>query len=91
MCNLYTKYIDNVQSKIAKGIGILFKLDKIFISNALSILSYALVQPYLGCGILIWGYTYKSHLNTLQLSQNKAMRAVTKQRSSDRITSIYRR
>ena len=39
----------------------------------------------------IWGYTYKFYLNTLQLSQNKAMRAITKQRLSDRITPVYRR
>ena len=54
-------------------------------------LYYALVHPHFTYGILIWGSTYKSYLNTLQLSQNKAMRAIIKQRSSDRITPIYRR
>ena len=54
-------------------------------------LYYALVHPHLTYSILIWGSTYKSKLNTLQLLQNKAMRAITKQRSSDRITPIYRR
>ena len=54
-------------------------------------LYYALVHPHLTYCILIWGSTYKSYLNTLQLSQNKAMRAITKQRWSDRITPIYRR
>ena len=54
-------------------------------------LYYALVHPHLTYGILIWGSTCKSHLNTLQLPQNKAMRAISKQRSSDRITPIYRR
>ena len=49
------------------------------------------IHPHLTYGILIWGSTYKSYLNTLQLSQNKAKRAITKQRSSDRITPIYRR
>ena len=78
---LYFKsHIDNVQSKIAKGVEILFKLNKILPSNALLMLYYALVHPHLTYGILIWGSTYKSYLNTLQLSQNKAMRAITKQR-----------
>ena len=54
-------------------------------------LYYALVHPHLTYGILIWGSTYKSYLNTLQLSQNKAMPAIIKQRWSDRITPIYRR
>ena len=73
------------------GIGVLFKLNKFLTSNALLMLYYPLVHPHLTYDILIWGTTYKSYLNTLQLSQNKAMRAITKQRSSDRITPIYRR
>ena len=87
----FKSHIGNVQSKVAKGIGILFKLNKIFTSNALLMLCYALVHLHLTYGILICGSTYKSYLNTLQLSPNKAMRVITKQRSSDRITPIYHR
>ena len=87
----FKSHIDNVQSKIAKEVGLLFKLNKILTSNALLMLSYALVHPHLTYGILIWGFTYKSYLNTLQLLQNKAMRAITKQRWSNRITPIYLR
>ena len=54
-------------------------------------LFYALVHPHLTYGILILDSTYKSHLNTLQLLQNKAMRAIAKRRLSDKITPIYRR
>ena len=64
----FKSHIDNVQSKIAKRVGILFKLNKILTSNALLMLYYALVHPHLTYGILIWGSTYKSYLNTLQLS-----------------------
>ena len=88
----FKSHTDNVQSKIAKGIRILFKLNnKILTSNALLMLYYALVYPHLTYGILIRGSTYKYHLNTLQLLQNKVMRAITKRRSSDKITPIYRR
>ena len=73
----FKSHIDNVQSKIAKGIGILFKLNKILTSNALLMLYYALVHSHLSYGILIWGSIYKSHFNTLQLLQNKAMRVIT--------------
>ena len=40
-------HIDNVQSKIAKGLGILFNLNKILTLNALLILYNALVQPHI--------------------------------------------
>ena len=52
---------------------------------------HALVHPHLTYGFLVWGSTYKSLLNALQLLQSKAMRAITKRRLSDRITPIYRR
>ena len=56
-------HINNVQSKIAKGIGILFKLNKILTSNGLLMLYYALIHPHLTYDILIWGSTYKSYLS----------------------------
>ena len=52
---------------------------------------FPLLYPHLTYGILICGSFFESYFNTLQLSQNKAMRAITKQRLSDRITPINRR
>ena len=49
----FKSHIDTVQSKIAKGVRILFKLNKILTSNALLLLYYALVYPHLTYGILI--------------------------------------
>ena len=87
----FKSHIEKTQSKIAKGIGILFKLNKLLPQNALLTLYYALVHPHLTYGILIWGSTCKSHLEVLQLSQNKAMRALFKQQLSGRITPVYRK
>ena len=53
----FKSHIDNVRSKIAKGIKILFRLNKILTSNALLMLYYALVHPHLTYGILIWDFT----------------------------------
>ena len=52
--------IDNVQFKIAKEIGTLFKLNKNLTSNILLMLYYALVHPHLTHAILIWGSTFFS-------------------------------
>ena len=87
----FISHIDNAQFKVAKGIEILFKLNKILTSNTLLMLHYALVHLHLTYGILIWGSIYKSYLNALQLSQNKATRVIIKQRSPDTITPVYRR
>ena len=53
----FKSHINNVQPKVTKGIGILFKLNKILTSNALLVLYYALIHPHLTYGILIWGST----------------------------------
>ena len=60
----FKSHIENVQSKTAKEVGILFKLNKILSSNALLMLYYTLAHPHLTYGILIWGSTYKSYFNT---------------------------
>ena len=46
---------------------------------------------YISLTVFLSGSPLKSYFNILQLPQNKAMRALTKQRSSDGITPIYRR
>ena len=61
----FKSHVDYVQSKITKEVGILFKLNKILTSNAVLMLYYALIHSHLTYGILIWGSTYKSYLNTL--------------------------
>ena len=58
----FKSHKDNVQSKIAKRLGILFKLNKLLTSNTLLMLYYALVHPHLTYGILIWGSTYTSFI-----------------------------
>ena len=42
----FKSHIDNAQSKVAKGVEILFKLNKILPSNALLMHYYALVHPH---------------------------------------------
>ena len=45
--------------------------------KSLMTLYYALVQPYLQFGLLLWGHAYKKHFNRLEVSQRKAIRAIT--------------
>ena len=41
--------------KISKGIGILTKLRRYLSKNVLRTLFYALVQPHIDYGLLVWG------------------------------------
>ena len=83
--------IHNLQSKISKGVGILFKLSKLVTSETLIILYYALIYPHLTYGITVWGSTFKSYFKPLQVLQNKAMRAIDNLNWKERVTPVYRK
>ena len=69
----FKTHIPKVQSKISKGVGILYKLNKLLPTRTLITLHYALIFPHLMYGIIIWDSTYSSYLTSLQTLQNKAL------------------
>ena len=64
--------------KVAKNLGILYKLKYFLDSSVLKNLCLTLVLPYLTYCCEIWGNTYKSTINNLYLLQKKAVRIVAK-------------
>ena len=80
--------LSKVQSKISKGVGILYKLNKHLPTRTLITLYYALIFSHLMYGIIIWGSTYSSYLTSLQTLQNKAITALAKLKPKDRVTPI---
>ena len=83
----FKTHISKVQSKISKGVGILYKLNKLLPTRTLITLHYALIFPHLMYGIIIWGSIYLTSLQTLQ---HKAIRAIAKLKSKDRVIPIYK-
>ena len=69
-------HIQNLEAKVSRNIGILFKLNKVLPISALKTLYYALVHPLLFYGIIIWGSTNNSYLTKLRSLQNKALKAI---------------
>ena len=73
--NLSWKYhIDNIASKISKGIGIIARLRHFVPSQTLSNIYQCLIHPYLIYGINVWGRASKIHLNKILVLQKRAMR-----------------
>ena len=86
----YTKYlgilIDNKLSwnyhvkhanlKISKGIGILTKLRRYLSKNVLRTLFYALVQPHIDYGLLVWGSPTPTNLKLILKNLQKAVRKI---------------
>ena len=72
----FLPHIQNLEAKVSKNIGILFKHYKVLSISALKTLNYALVHPLLFYGIIIWGSTKNSYLTKLRSLQNKALKAI---------------
>ena len=72
----FLPHIQNLEAKVSRNIGILFKLNKVLPISALKTLYYALVHPLLFYGIIIWGSTNNSYLTKLRSIQNKTLKAI---------------
>ena len=63
-------HIKHCQKKVSQGIYALNMSKHILMRKSLITLYYALVQPYLQFGLLLWGHAYKKH-------RRKTIRAIT--------------
>ena len=63
--------IDYISKKIAKGIGVIIKAQKVFDKTTLLSIYNSLILPYIGYCIHIWENAYQTHLQKLHVSQNK--------------------
>ena len=69
-------HIINLEAKLSRNVGILFKRNKYLPTSALVTLYYALVYPFLFYGISVWGSTNKSFFTKLRSLKNQALKAI---------------
>ena len=74
----FSKHISEVSSKIAKSIGVLYKLKSYLPTETLVTIYYSLVYPYLNYCAMIWGGTSTSLIRPLEVLQKKCVRIVCK-------------
>ena len=66
----------HINSKLAKNIGILYKVRNYVDLDVLKQLYYTLIYPYLNYGIMSWGNACKTRLKRLQTKQNQCIRCI---------------
>ena len=81
----------SLETKIARAVGILFKLKYLLPESAMLNLYYALVHSNLIYGILVWGNTFLSYLTKLSKLQNKAIRIVAGKNWNDSANPLYQK
>ena len=72
----WSKHIQYMKGKIARGIGILCKGRKFFTDETLVTMFNSFVYPYLTYCIEVWGNTYTTYLNPITLLLKRAVRVI---------------
>ena len=62
--------------KVAKSIGLLYKLNRFLPETILKTLYTSLIHPYLSYGIEAWHGTYQNNASKIFVLQKKAIRAI---------------
>ena len=69
-------HIELVQNKLSRNLGIMRKLN--FLPKKILVkLYYSIIYPFLIYGLLIWGSTFTTSLNSLVIIQKKVVRVIT--------------
>ena len=62
--------------KCPKGAGVIYKVKPLLNEKTLLTLYYSFVYPYLHYGIIAWGNTFDSYLNSVEVAQKRAIRTI---------------
>ena len=73
----WSAHINHVRSKMAKGIGILYKGRRVLKSSTLLSLYYSFIYPYMTYCVEVWGSSPVTHIESIIKVQKKAVRIIT--------------
>ncbi len=89
--NLSWKFHINLICKtLFKNIGIISKLCYYVDLDTLKNVYYSLIYPYLYNGAVIWGNTYQSRINQLNILNNKVIRIMTFSKPRSHAPPLYK-
>uniref|UniRef100_A0A8C6NYB4 Reverse transcriptase domain-containing protein n=1 Tax=Nothobranchius furzeri TaxID=105023 RepID=A0A8C6NYB4_NOTFU len=71
-------HLNYIKGKIAKSLGLLYKLKDILNHKALRLIYCSLIQPYMAYCIEIWGSTFKTYIHEIKTIQKKSIRVMNK-------------
>ena len=73
----WNAHIDNLSKKIARSLGVMFKIRPLVTPAILKNIYYSLVYPHLLYAIQVWGSAFDTNLNKLIVLQKKIVRMMT--------------
>ena len=85
----FQEHIKILEAKIAQSVGILNKLKYFLPRSVLLKLYYSLIHSHFNYGFVVWGSSYPTYLDKLNLLQNKAISIVTSSHMSTNSKPLY--
>ena len=83
-------HIKFITNKIAKNIGILFKIQKKVPTDSLRSLYYTLIHPYYEYCNIVWAARHTTALDTVMHTQKKAVRLITHSKRNAHTQEIFK-
>jgi len=74
---------------MACGIYAINSVNKYFADHNTCTTCTTMVHPYLTYGLLLWGSTYKRHINKIEIVQKRAIRSVAKAKYNEQILQLF--
>jgi len=87
----WKKQTGQIQSKLAKTLGILYRTRNFLDENTLKTLYNSLFLPYLNYCCEIWGNTLKTNLTQIELLHKKAIRIICNVSRYEHTTPLFER
>ena len=87
----FNEHIQYIKGKISRGLGILYKCRRLFISKTLITLYNSFLYPYMNYCVSIWGNTYDSYLDPLIKLQKRAVRVLVGAERNSHTDPIFRK
>ena len=72
----WVEHIKNVKNKVAKSVGIMYRLKDVITEKIMKLLYCSLILPQLSYCCEIWGNTFNTRLSKLYILQKRAIRLV---------------
>ena len=73
----WKSHIDNLSKKIARSLGVMYKIRPFVTMNILTNLYYSLIYPHLLYAIQVWGFAFDTNINKLKVLQKRVIRMMS--------------
>ena len=83
-------HIDHLTTVISRNIGVMSRAKFFLDTHLLTLLYNSLVLPYINYCCVVWGFTFPSYLNKIELLQKRAIRIITHQHRLAHTEEIFK-